>query len=126
MKIRLYWPNCRMSYNQNQLQGDAFWVECLPKEAEEKVYPFLSDEQIEESKKYWKQGTRDMNDDFRIETNRMCFLVSKDKELIIPMSWSYPYSGHWNGYCPFEGIDEVEIKRLSEIGNLTPKTPVNK
>ena len=115
MKIKLYWPECDLVYKGNYFKGvDAFWVECSPKDVEQEVFPYLSQAQIEESKKYWEQAKEDRpNKDY--DTERFCFLVSRDQKSIVPFPWYYPYSGLWNAYCPFKKISEIKVNEFSEI-----------
>lgn len=118
MKIKLYWPKCDYLNKQWIATGvDSYWVECTYEEAERKIFPHLSSGQIEDSKKNWEpkeEGARDIG----IDIDRLCYLVSKDMQSIESFPWYYPYSGHWNAYCPFEAIKEIEIVELDELRNL--------
>lgn len=52
MKIKLYWPSCNFLNRQWVKERiDLYWVECTFEEAERNVFPYLSLEQIEESKR---------------------------------------------------------------------------
>jgi hypothetical protein len=116
--IKLYWPEC--DFINNQWVGDridSYWVECTLEEAVENVFPYLLPEQIEASKNIWEP--REKSKDIGIDTDRLCYLVSKDLRSIMPMPWFYPYSGMWNAYCPFVEIKNIEIKELSQIKYLT-------
>jgi hypothetical protein len=116
VNIKLFWPNC--DFINKQLGGDkidSYWVECTFEEAEKSIFPYLSQEQIEESKIIWDPKEKT---DIEIDTDHLCYLVSKDLKSITPMPWYYPYSGMWNGYCPFVEIPKVEITELSEIKDL--------
>ena len=118
MKIKLYWPKCNflnMKWVDEEI--DSYWVECTFEEAERNVFPYLSIDQIEQSKKHWEPKERGSKD-IQIETHSLCYLVSKDLQSIISFPWYYPYSGQWNGYCPFEEIKEVEIKDLKDVSSI--------
>jgi len=118
LKIKLYWPKCNFLNNQwVDVEIDSYWVECAFEEAEKNVFPYLSLEQIEQSKRNWKpkeKGSKDIG----IETDRLCYLVSKDLKSIVSFPWYYPHSGHWNGYGPFEQMKEVEIKDLKDVSSI--------
>lgn len=118
MKIKLYWPKCNF-VNKEWVNDeiDSFWVECTFEEAEKKIFPYLSPRQLEESRRNWEPRERDAKD-IQIETDRLCYLVSKDLKSIISFPWYYPYSGQWNAYCPFEEIREVEIKELKDVSSI--------
>lgn len=118
MKIKLYWPKCNFLNKQwVDDEVDSYWVECTFEEAETKVFPYLSLDQIEESKNNWEQKEIDSKN-LRIETDRLCYLISKDLRSIISLPWYYPYSGQWNAYCPFIEIKEADIKDLKDLSNI--------
>lgn len=112
MKIKFYWPQCDL-INGGWVKEciDSYWVECSYEEAENYVFPYLIPKQIKTSIMLWKQakgvGYRG--------SDRLCFLVSKDAQSILPMAWFYPFSGHWNGYSPFVDIKTIEITKLEEL-----------
>ena len=119
LKIQLYWPKCKFQNGEWGQSGiDSYWVECTSQESEEKVFKYLSSAQIKESKRNWEPRKRNSKD-FKIETDRLCYLVSKDLKSIMSFPWYYPYSGQWNAYCPFERIKEIEIQDLSEVSNIS-------
>lgn len=119
MKIQLYWPKCEFQNGKWGQKGvDSYWIECTLQESEEKVFKYLSSEQIEESKSNW-DPRENYSKDIGIETDRLCYLVTKDLKSIMPSQWYYPYAGQWNAYCPFERIKEIEIQDLSEVSNIS-------
>lgn len=120
MIIKLYWPDCNF-FNGEWVSDviDSYWVECTYEEAEKNVFPYLSPEQIENSKKNWEPRESN-NKDIGIETDRLCYLVSKDLKSIVSLSWYYPYSGQWNAYCPFIEIKELDIKELKDLSRIIP------
>lgn len=93
MKIKLYWPKCHFSNNQREDEKiDSYWVECTFEDAERNVFLYLSPDQIELSKQNWEpkeKGSKDIG----IDTDRLCYLVSKDLQSIVSYRWYYPYSG---------------------------------
>lgn len=118
MKIKLYWPRCNFPSKQRADEEiDSYWVECTLEEAEINVFPRLSLAQIEISKKNWEPKENDSKD-IVIDTNSLCYLVSKNLRSITSFPWYYPYSGQWNGYSPFEEMREIEIKDLKDIATI--------
>lgn len=118
MKIKLYWPRCNFLNKQwvND-EIDSYWIECTLEEAESKIFPYLSLDQIEESKKNYRL-TDKQSKDLQMEKDRLYYLISKDLSSIISFPWYYPYSGQWNAYCPFEEIKEVDIKNLKDLFSI--------
>lgn len=55
---------------------------------------------------------------FGIETNKICFLITRDQKVILPVSWHFHYAGQRNAYNPFLRINEIEIKELSELSEV--------
>ncbi len=118
MNIKLYWPKCKFLNKQwVDEKIDSYWVECTFEEAERNVFPYLSIDQIEISKKNWEPKEKGSKDN-GIETDRLCYLVSKDLRSIISFPWYYPYSGQWNGYCPFLEVEEIEINDLKDLSTI--------
>jgi len=124
MKIKLYWPKCNFFWASKRDEIDSFWVECTVREAAHKVFPLLSKKKIIESCISWEPSNPEKKSIF-FETDRLCFLISKDLKTIEPCAWYYPHAGQWNGYCPFREIDEIDINNLNEIPNIVTKTEEN-
>jgi hypothetical protein len=118
LKIKFYWPRCNFLNKQwvND-EIDSYWIECTSEEAESKIFPYLSLDQIEESKNNCKPTDKQSKDQ-QIEKDRLYYLISKDLSSIISFPWYYPYSGQWNAYCPFEEIKEVEINDLMDVSAI--------
>ena len=117
MKIKLFWPKC--TYLNKEWCSevlDSYWVECKKDEAIEKIFPYLSIEQIEESNSNYRPKKENASE-FGIETDNYCFLVSKNLNSIESFPWHYPYAGQWNTFCPFEAINEFQISDLMELKN---------
>lgn len=107
MKISLYWPNCqRINGKWSESGIDSYWTECTDEEAENIIFPYLTFEQIELSENFWQKGKARGG---RIDSNLLCFLVSKDLKSITPMAWFYPYSGHGGAYSPFVSVKDIEV-----------------
>lgn len=118
MIIRLFWPECNFINNQwVQEKVDSFWVECTQEEAERKVFPYLTVQELKKCKDRWKENETRINEDYP-ERAGAYFLVSTDLNSIMSFPWYYPISGHWNGYCPFQEIGKMEIKELKEISRI--------
>jgi hypothetical protein len=46
-------------------------------------------------------------------------LITRDQKVILPVSWYFPYAGQWNAYNPFLRINEIDIKDLGELSEVT-------
>ena len=114
MIIKLIWPDCKFRNGSwNNKPVDSYWVECTKEEAQDNIFPFMSEAQIKKSCQ--------IEGDNLTKKDQMYFLVSKDLKSIEPFAWYYPHSGMWNGYCPFRKIDEVIIESLGELKNCKHK-----
>jgi hypothetical protein len=50
---------------------------------------------------------------------KYCYLVSRNLESVVPMPWSFPYSGQWNSWCPFRVLPKsVNLKNLEEVSAI--------
>jgi len=115
MVVRFYWPDCEYRGKQWIKESiDAFWVEATLKEAVKSVFPMLSPEGIDESKKLAKEYlhvAREMAKPVR----PYCFLVSRDLSSIAPFHVHYPVHHMWNAYSPF---GEFEVHHISDLKEL--------
>jgi len=105
------------------------WLECTLDEAESIVYPLLSEEQIIVSKhciaiilENWQVGDEEDNskhphDIYSKKTIKYpaCFKVDFNLVEIEPTPANVPYSQMWNGYCPYELIDEINFSNFEEL-----------
>ena len=108
MIIKLIWPDCEFhNGSRGNKPIDSFWVECTKEEAQDNIFPFISEAQIKKAIQIESENI--------IKKEQIYFLISKDLKSIEPFAWYYPYSGLWNGYCPFKEINEVIIESLEEI-----------
>ena len=111
MIIKYFWPKCSLINKKwTRQEIDSFWVECTLNEAEREIFPYLTKEEIEESKKNWRPSREDFK-----QADHYCFLVSKDLKSIESFPWYYPISGHWGAYSPFEAFGPIEIDELEKI-----------
>lgn len=118
MEIQLYWPNCNYHHKKwLQKKIDSYWVECNFEEASREVFPYLSTADIEQSMENWRPTEESLQEN-QLISDCLCYLVSKDLKSVSSLPWYYPYSGHWNGYGPFQGIKKIEIKELKEISTI--------
>ena len=124
MIIKLMWPKCDLVNREwGADEIDSYWVECTFEEADQKIYPRLTEEKIQESKGYWDLRLREGNVMFK--NTLLNFLISKDLRSIEPFPSFYPYSSQWGGECPFVEVEEVNISDLTEIPSLTPTMIIN-
>lgn len=109
MKVKLIWPKCEFQDGRwGNKPIDSFWIECTLKEAVDNVFSFTNEKQIKKARQIIKQSIND----------NIFFLITKDLNSIQPLPIYYPFSGLWNGYCPFKKIPEVKINKLEELKNL--------
>lgn len=120
MKIKLQWPNCDFDFRDIEFNGnDALFLECSLDEAKEQLFNRLTEDQIDQCLRDYNPQPNPGQLEFGIETDKVCFLITKDLRLLLPEPWYFPYSGQWNGYNPFQKIKEIEIKDISELSDLT-------
>lgn len=119
MKIKLYWPNCNLSFKGISFDSnDAFFLECSLDEAKEQLFKRLTDEQINQCHRDYEPILNEEHLVFGNESNKICFLITKDQKTLLPQPWYYPYAGQWNAYSPFVEIKEIEIKRIEHLTDI--------
>lgn len=118
MRVKLHIP-----------EESILWLECTLDEAENKVYPLMSEDQIDASKKcittimeMWEVGDEEDNsnhphDIYSKKTIKYpaCFKIDVNLTKIEPAPANVPYSHMWNGYCPYELIDEINFNNFEEF-----------
>jgi hypothetical protein len=120
VKIKLYWPNCYLAIKGVNFNGeDAIFLECSVDEAKEYLFDRLSEDQVQLCLRDYDYHPNSMQLKYGIETNKICFLITRDQKVILPVSWYFPYAGQWNAYNPFLRINEIEIKDLGELSEVT-------
>jgi hypothetical protein len=118
LEIKLYWPNCNYHNKKwGQKKIDSFWVECSFEEAKREVFPYLTTEEKEQTMENWRPKEEGLQGNPK-RRDCLCYLISKDLKSVSSFPWYYPYSGHWNAYCPFQEMKKIEIKELTEISNI--------
>ena len=119
MKIKLYWPNCDLHFKNTEFRGnDAFFIECNLEEAKEQKFSRLAEDQISQCVRDYDPIPQPGFLKLGIETNKMCFLVTKDQKSLLPEPWYFPYAGQWNDDNPFREIKAIEIKNVDELANM--------
>lgn len=122
MKIKMYWPNCTLNIEGANFQKkDAFFLECSLKEAKEQLFCRLSEKQIRECMENYDSQPKPNFLEDNIETNKICFLITKDQKALYPEGWFIPFAGQWNGDSPFRRIKEIEMTNLHEIADIVVK-----
>ena len=119
MKIKVYWPNCNFGFSGMEFNGnDALFLECSLEEAKEQLFDRLTDAEIEHCLRDYNPHPNSGQLECGIETNNICFLITKDQKSLLPEPWYFPYAGQWNANNPFRKIKEIEIKNLDELADL--------
>jgi hypothetical protein len=119
VKIKLYWPKCNLCFKDIEFNGnDALFLECSLEEAKEQLFHYLTDGQIDQCLRGYNPISNPGQFEFGIETDKVCFLITKDQKLLLPEPWYFPYTGQWNAYNPFRKIKETEIKEIGELSDL--------
>jgi len=112
MLIRLCWPECDFWGNQwGAPRLDAVWVECSADEARALVHPRLDTAAVARSEKAGDGAQGPADRDGRPGPG-YCFLVAVDLTRIDSHPAFYPWSGMWNGYCPFHKLPERRVATL--------------
>ena len=116
MKIKVYWPNCKYYYKDMDFnRNDALFLECSLEEAKEQLFSRLTEDQIDQCINNYDPIPQPAFLESGIETNNICFLITKDQKSLLPEPWYFPYGGQWNANNPFRKIKEIEIKNLDEL-----------
>ena len=98
MKIKLYWPNCTLNFRGVEFNGhDAIFLECSLEEAKEQLFDRLTEEQIDKCLRDYDPHSNHGQLKFGIETDKSCFLVTKDKNVLLPEPWYFPSQDY--GMC---------------------------
>lgn len=119
MKIKVYWPNCKYYHKEIDFSGnDALFLECSLEEAQEQLFDRLTEDQIDQCLLDYVPNANPDHLESGIETNRICFLITKDQKTLLPEPWYFPYAGQWNANNPFRRIKEIEIKDIGELADL--------
>lgn len=119
MKIKLYWPNCNFGHRGTEFKGnDAFFLECSLEEAREQLFDRLTVEQIDYCLREYDSRPNQGQSAFGIETDKICFLITKDQKVLLPEPWYFPYAGQWNAYNPFRKIKEIDISAVNELSDI--------
>lgn len=119
MKIKLYWPNCNFGSRGMEFNGnDTLFLECSLEEAKVQLFDHLTEEQIDQCLRDYNPHPNPEQLEFGFETDKLCFLITKDQKVLLPEPWYFPYAGQWNAYNPFRKIKEIEIKDISELSDV--------
>jgi len=119
VKIKLYWPNCDLNLRGAVFNGnDAIFLECSLEEAKEQLFNRLTEDQVNQCLRDYDPHPNPRQLEFGIETDKICFLITKDQEVLLPEPWYFPYAGQWNAYNPFQKIKEIEIYDIGELSDL--------
>ena len=131
MKVLYKWKECFRFDNHT----DAYYLEIHNSEISEKLLSLLANDKdgIALDDRYYEQ----VNDFTQGNithglSNKDCIYVLIDKDITTAILCAvyYPYSGQWNGYCPFQylystnnEVDEylknvIEIKDLEDIKKI--------
>jgi len=118
MRVRYCWRNCTSrGRSENEPPVDAFWVEATESEARERVFPYLSADQVEESRLLAEQFgglAAAMGDPAR----GFCYLVARDLSSVDPFPPHYPIHQLWNAYSPFRQMPESPVADLTDLHSI--------
>jgi len=118
MIIQYFWRNCDFWGRESEVEPiDGFWIEATKKEAESLIFPRLKPAEIVKSRELADQ-LKGLAKELGHPLRLFCFLVSRDFQIIKPMEGHYPFGNLWNGYSPFEWMEEIEISRLEDVLNI--------
>lgn len=123
MITRYIWKNCNFRHFEwdRHPNVDAFWIEADVQEAEEHIFPLISEALKKQSHRLVQQYA----DSFKRYTNSSRpygFLVARDLTSIDPFNPFYPVHHMWNAYSPFRAFAKIEIISLKELAELRPLT----
>lgn len=126
MKIKHYWPNCDLAIKGVVFNGeDALFLECSLEEAKEQLFDCLTEEQIDHCLRDYDPYSNPGQLEYGIETDKICFLITKDQEVLLPEPWYFPHAGQWNAYNPFQKIREIEINDIGELSDVIVEVEEN-
>jgi hypothetical protein len=123
MLVRLCWPRCDFWGGEwGRPCRDALWVECSAEEARKLIHPLLEPAAVDRSERLaadpHTQGEPTQDGQ---PSPRYCFLISTDLRLIDPHPIGYPWTGLWNGACPFRQVGEHRVNTLEGIAGILPR-----
>jgi hypothetical protein len=118
MLARYFWRKCDyLELSQRKEPIDAIWIEATESEAEQFIFPYLSQKLIQKSKELsdeWFEIAKKLGNPAR----PFCFLASKNLINIYPCHIHYPFHQLWNGDSPFEKMPIVNLRSLNDIANI--------
>ncbi len=85
----------------------------------------LTEEQIDHCLRDYDPHPNPGQLEFGIETDKLCFLITKDQKVLLPEPWYFPYAGQWNSFNPFRKIKEIEINKIGELSDLIVEAKVD-
>jgi hypothetical protein len=123
--VRLCWPRC--GFWGGEWGGtcwDDLWVECSAEEARKHIHPLLDPAAVDRSEQFAADPrTRGEPTHDGQPGPRYCFLISTDLRRIDPHPVCYPWSGLWNGACPFREVGEHRVNTLEAVAGILPRRP---
>jgi hypothetical protein len=118
MIIRWFWRDCNFRGKKwGAIPIDAFFVEATKEEATAEIFPILHPVEIAESRELAERFLH-LAEELGTPARPYCYLVARDLSTIDPFHVHYPFHQLWNGYSPFEEIEEVNIQSLEETREL--------
>ena len=119
MKIKLYWPNCNLVVKDVEFNGeDAIFLECSIDEAKDHLFYRLTEDQVNQCLRDYDPNPNPGQLEYGVETNKICFLITRNQRALLPEPWYFPYAGQWNAFNPFRKIKEIEINDISELSDI--------
>jgi hypothetical protein len=118
MLARYFWRKCEyLEWSQCKDPIDSIWVEATESEAEQYIFPHLSQESIKESKIHAEKSF-EIAKELANPVRPFCFLVSQNLSNIYACHAYYPFHQLWNGYSPFERMPLINLNTLSDITKI--------
>jgi len=114
MKTRLIWKDCRLNDDK-----DSFWIECTDNELAEYILPLIKDDDELKEEISFNRGFCKFEGYDQSYCNFL--LISFDLVNIKSYTWQMPYSGQWNGSCPFEEFNVIDFNNLVELEAISFK-----
>ena len=117
MDAILVWPNKTPNGKYEDEPMDNFWVECSVDEAEAAIVPGLSGELLlryQDISRRSELAPPDMK-------GKRFFVISRNGLDIAPREWYYPFSGQWNGRCPFLCMRKKTVRDLTGLQDTAVK-----
>ena len=118
MTAVLFFPECFVFIGKQ----DGFWVQCPAVELEEKIIPYLKEEDLESFNQgrlhYNSTEWVNINPNLIVKSDSYYFLVSRNGQEVIPTDPFYPYASQWDGYMYLQKMKQIKIDSIFELPSI--------